>query len=165
MEEIRQVAQALKRRSENLYDWSRNLILLGDFNIFDTSDLTMKEISNAGFVVPPQLQQLPSNAMKDKFYDQIAFRIRPDRFGTTGNAGVFDFFDIVFRNEEETIYIPEMGERYYKNDSGEARKNPSQYYKTFWRTHQMSDHLPMWVELKIDFSDEYLSRKLSSSNS
>ena len=25
-----------------------------------------------------------------------------------------------------------------------------------WRTYQMSDHLPMWVELHIDFADEYL---------
>jgi len=25
----------------------------------------------------------------------------------------------------------------------------------------MSDHLPMWVELKIDFSNEYLKRKRS----
>jgi endonuclease/exonuclease/phosphatase family metal-dependent hydrolase len=165
IEEIRQVAQALKRRSENLTDWSRNLILLGDFNIFDTSDLTMKEITNAGFVIPPQLQELPSNALKDKFYDQIAFRIRPDRFGTTGKAGVFDFFDTVFRKEDEALYISEMGTRYFKNDAGEVRKNPSQYYRTYWRTHQMSDHLPMWVELKIDFSDEFLTRKLSDSNS
>lgn len=27
-----------------------------------------------------------------------------------------------------------------------------------WRTHQMSDHMPMWVELRIDFSREYLSK-------
>jgi hypothetical protein len=25
-----------------------------------------------------------------------------------------------------------------------------------WRTYQMSDHLPMWVELHIDFTQEYL---------
>jgi hypothetical protein len=32
------------------------------------------------------------------------------------------------------------------------------YYKTHWRTRQMSDHLPLWVELKIDFSDRYLEK-------
>jgi hypothetical protein len=32
---------------------------------------------------------------------------------------------------------------------------------TYWRTFQMSDHLPMWVELKIDYSDDYLARKLA----
>jgi len=30
-------------------------------------------------------------------------------------------------------------------------------YYTEWRTFQMSDHLPLWVELKIDFSNEYLN--------
>ena len=31
-----------------------------------------------------------------------------------------------------------------------------QYYLKKWRTWQMSDHLPMWIELEIDFSDSYL---------
>ena len=32
------------------------------------------------------------------------------------------------------------------------------YYKKEWRTFQMSDHLPMWTELKINFSMSYLNR-------
>ncbi|EGB14958.1 Endonuclease/exonuclease/phosphatase [Pseudodesulfovibrio mercurii] len=32
------------------------------------------------------------------------------------------------------------------------------YYLTTWRTFQVSDHLPLWVELSIDFSAEYLTR-------
>jgi hypothetical protein len=31
------------------------------------------------------------------------------------------------------------------------------YYKSYWRTFQMSDHLPMWVDLQIDYSQEYLN--------
>lgn len=30
------------------------------------------------------------------------------------------------------------------------------YYLKEWRTFRVSDHLPLWVELRIDFSDEYL---------
>jgi len=30
------------------------------------------------------------------------------------------------------------------------------YYKKEWRTFRASDHLPLWVELKIDFSENYL---------
>jgi uncharacterized protein with NRDE domain len=30
------------------------------------------------------------------------------------------------------------------------------YYLKKWRTFQMSDHLPLWLELKVDFSSEYL---------
>ena len=35
--------------------------------------------------------------------------------------------------------------------SGESQTSYKQ-----WRTHQMSDHLVMWQEFKIDFADEYL---------
>ncbi|WP_338668297.1 endonuclease/exonuclease/phosphatase family protein [Pseudodesulfovibrio methanolicus] len=33
-----------------------------------------------------------------------------------------------------------------------------EYYLKTWRTFQISDHLPLWVELSIDFSAEYLTR-------
>ena len=31
------------------------------------------------------------------------------------------------------------------------------YYMGYWRTLQMSDHLPHWVQLKVDFSNQYLN--------
>ena len=45
------------------------------------------------------------------------------------------------------------------------RKNSEELYKSYeqWRTHQMSDHLPLWVEARIDYSDEYLEDKLEKS--
>lgn len=164
VEEIRQLAQFLKKRTEDETAWARNLILLGDFNIFKPTDDTFKQLTDAGFFVPPELSSLPSNAVKNKFYDQIAFRISEDRLDTTGKAGVFDFYQSVFRDadEEREYYIPIIGEPYYKTSRGKARSARSQktYYKTYWRTHQMSDHLPMWVELKINYSDRFLQRKL-----
>ncbi len=36
---------------------------------------------------------------------------------------------------------------------------PPEYFAGRWRTFQMSDHLPLWVELKIDFSDQYLKKQ------
>jgi endonuclease/exonuclease/phosphatase family metal-dependent hydrolase len=33
-----------------------------------------------------------------------------------------------------------------------------QYYVNTWRTFQISDHFPLWVELEIDFSAPYLTR-------
>ena len=36
---------------------------------------------------------------------------------------------------------------------------PEQYFSGRWRTFEMSDHLPFWVELKIDFSDQYLKKQ------
>jgi endonuclease/exonuclease/phosphatase family metal-dependent hydrolase len=40
---------------------------------------------------------------------------------------------------------------------GDAEALKDYYLKT-WRTFQISDHLPLWVELSIDFRAEYLSR-------
>ena len=80
-------------------------------------------------------------------------------------AGVFNFFETVFRDQKTAgvddlpTYAPDLRAVYdnkkRKFDAlSEAKKQT--YYRTYWRTHQMSDHLPMWVELKIDFGREYL---------
>ena len=70
---------------------------------------------------------------------------------------------IYYRDTEEdkAVYMEYMDDYEIKPD-GKPRSEVSKknYYQTYWRTHQMSDHLPMWVELKIDYSDEYLQRKL-----
>lgn len=164
VEEIRQVAQMLRRRTEDESAWARNLILLGDFNIFRPQDVTMSALTEAGFIIPPQLQNLPSNAPKTKFYDQIAFRTRVGSLDTTGKAGVFNYFETVFRPEDESIYAEYMGRGYHMASKGEPREDKSKYYLTYWRTHQMSDHLPMWVELKIDYTDAFLQRRLRSAD-
>ena len=158
VKEIQELAKFLRQRTEDKTSWSQNIVLLGDFNIFAPKDQTFTALTDEGFVIPEQLQALPSNALKNKHYDQIAFQIREGRFGFTGKAGVFDFYETVFREEDEALYVPYMGDRYLTTASGKPRSNPSSYYKTFYRTHQMSDHLPMWTEIQIDYSDEYLER-------
>ncbi|HSV37573.1 MAG TPA: hypothetical protein VLI04_02335, partial [Nocardioidaceae bacterium] len=47
---------------------------------------------------------------------------------------------------------------YTKTSKGEPRTETGKasYYKTYWRTFQMSDHLPMWIDVKIDYAKEYL---------
>lgn len=62
-------------------------------------------------------------------------------------AGVLDFFDIVYRTDEEETYHPYM-----------RKPGSNEFYTSYasWRTYQMSDHLPMWIELQIDFAREYL---------
>jgi endonuclease/exonuclease/phosphatase family metal-dependent hydrolase len=157
-EEIRRLTALLAGRasSDSDSDADAYFIALGDFNIVDREHGTMDALRSNGFEVPAPLQSLPgSNVKKDKFYDQIALwtgasrrrkhytRIRAYR------AGVFDFFDVVYRLDEEAVYRPFMtkpdGSGEYSSYSG-------------WRTYQMSDHLPMWVELHVDFSDEYLQQ-------
>ncbi len=162
VEEIRLVADFLKERAESGRSWSRNLILLGDFNIFGRDDTTMDQLKNAGFNVPEVLQNVPATNVgkKKRHYDQIAFQIADQRL-TYLNGGVFDFYNHVFTADDEKKYAKAMGERYHISAKGKSRTDSqkSTYYKTYWRTHQMSDHLVMWIELGIDFGMEYLEAK------
>ena len=115
-------------------------------------------------MIPEELQKLPSNATRKRHYDQIAFRLQPDsRLDFTGKAGVFDYYKTVYRHEDQAIYIPAMGDAYNMTKKGKQRTESRKkiYYRTYWRTHQMSDHLLMWVELKIDFSGAYLQSRLT----
>jgi endonuclease/exonuclease/phosphatase family metal-dependent hydrolase len=162
LEEIRVLAQFLADRTKEKHAWAKNMILLGDFNIFDTTDQTMQAILEAGFTIPQKLQGHPSNAPKTRHYDQIAF-IAPELENRLelSEAGVFDYYRYVYREEDEALYAEEMGEAYLRKDDGTERTEQGRttYYKSYWRTHQMSDHLPMWIELKTDFGEENLKDK------
>ena len=166
VEEVKLIAEFLSRRADESGSWSNNMILLGDFNIFHSSSETMQAILDAGFQVPQALQEVPASNVgkKKRRYDQIAFKVRDDQLTPTGQAGVFDFFQTVYLAEDEDIYADSMGPRYHTTTAGvvKTRQEQSRYYLSNWRTHQMSDHLPMWVELKIDFGAEYLSKLANS---
>ena len=95
---------------------------------------------------------------KERYFDQIAFMTPKAPADQLIKAGAFNFFDVVYREKDEALYIDAMGKRYHENAKGVPRdaKGKSSYFKTYWRTHQMSDHLPLWAALKIDFGREYL---------
>lgn len=161
-QEISAVAKFLAARATEGQMEDANLVLLGDFNIYDPGDITMKAITDAGFVIPKELQDVPATntGKKKRHYDQIAVMPQMWRMEMTGKAGVFDFYNTVYRDvpEDQAAYVPEMGEAYNVSSKGKARTKSGKttYYRTYWRTHQMSDHLPMWIEIRSDYSKEYL---------
>ena len=123
---------------------SDNLIILGDFNIFNRKDVTLQAITKAGFHVPEQLKTIPgSNVDKNKHYDQIAYFKNLSRMTPTGKAGVFDLYEHVYCLADADVYAKER----------EVKKGRS--FKD-WRTYRMSDHLPMWIEFNVDAADAYL---------
>jgi endonuclease/exonuclease/phosphatase family metal-dependent hydrolase len=166
VEEIRQVARFLRERTDDPKEYIRNFIALGDFNIFSDTDDTMLALTkDGGFSIPEGVQHVPgSNVGKDKKYDQIAFRAQGESFESTGRAGAFDYYQHVFTDDEADVYRPEI-DAYIKKRHDEGKKSPKQpatkaaeksQFKT-WRTYQMSDHLPLWAEFRVDFSNEYLT--------
>jgi hypothetical protein len=68
-------------------------------------------------------------------------------------AGAFNFSETVYTEQDLGIYREYFDE---KNTVGKSEEKIKSYYLTSWRTFQMSDHLPLWIELKVDFSNQYL---------
>lgn len=155
VEEIDRVANLIADNSEKLsgapqYQPDKppkagNTIILGDFNIFQEQDKTMKALHDAGFVVPDALQTIPgSNVEKNKHYDQIAYYKELVAMNPTGKAGVFDYYEHVYTEDQADLYKAER-------EAGTAGRSFRE-----WRTYQMSDHLPMWIEFNIEDSRTYL---------
>jgi endonuclease/exonuclease/phosphatase family metal-dependent hydrolase len=158
LKEIQDLATLLAARAEGEHAWAGNLILLGDFNIFEPTDQTAEAIRKAGFYIPPQLAQLEAGET-GKHYDQIAlysktYAKQQNKRADKAGAGVVKFFDKVFKTDDEPLYADAMGAKYAKAKDAKAK---AAYYRT-WRTFQMSDHRPMWIELSTDFSAGYLAR-------
>ena len=92
-------------------------------------------------------------------FDQIAFNIRNitktflgiDMQNTTVKMGVVNFYESVFKNTDADYYQP-TALKLKPN-----RKFGKTWFDT-WKTFQMSDHLPFWIELRIDFTDEFLGK-------
>lgn len=145
LQEARNIVGLLKKRMKSKDAWANNTVLLGDFNIFSTKDETLKAIEKEMFEIPAKLKGIYTNAIQDKPFDQIAF-LACDVQTQMGlaRAGAFPFFDHVYRDSDWQIYQPNTTQNKYKQ----------------WRTFKMSDHLPLWVELYVDFGNDYLERKM-----
>ena len=152
--EIAEIGKFLAKRAarENL-----NVILLGDLNVVEPGDDTMQALEKSGFLVPEGLV-LPTNMLADKYYDQIAFLCKEGELelgDSENNAGTFNFYNTVYRPRDAETYYP-LGMR--NNKWPDTTDERLEYFRDKWRTWQMSDHLPLWIELKIDFADKYLKR-------
>jgi endonuclease/exonuclease/phosphatase family metal-dependent hydrolase len=145
-QEIERIARFFKARQEKE---NEDYILLGDFNIVSPQHETMQALESNGFVVPEPLKFGAGVAERGHFYDQIALRVREKRL-EIGEGGVIDLYRSVFREEDLPAYLPLM-----QQDSAAEAANPAKYFRK-WRTWQISDHMPMWIELRTDFSDAYL---------
>jgi len=184
VKEIDKIAEFLAGRAEADEE---NYILLGDMNIVSPDDKTMKALKKHKFILPHELvkEEIPkaflvkdadstspgtplpkadgaggfaSNMNRNKFYDQIAFYSKKNELElgkSKNNAGVFNFYDSVFREADWKSYYDSSTIKPKWGADDAKRKT---YFAKKWRTWQMSDHLPLWVELNIDFTEKYLKR-------
>lgn len=125
---------------------AENYILLGDFNVVSPEHETMKALTDKKFSVPAPID---GTNFRDRrhFYDQIAVRVKDPRFRVV-DGGILELFDDVFTDTDLPLYS-------HLVPTKPVRKTELQRYQT-WRTWQMSDHSPLWVEIATDFTDDYL---------
>jgi endonuclease/exonuclease/phosphatase family metal-dependent hydrolase len=146
--EIKRLAEHLIRRAnddQGQRPWARHFLLLGDFNIFENEDETRLALEKEGFRFPEKLgAQTAGFGKQTRHYDQIAFYTPGKMYGgrlQKARMGAFDFFETVFREGDENLYP--------------ASKKDARGFRQ-WRTYQMSDHKPLWIEFATDSADAYL---------
>ncbi len=156
-------ATDLARRKQEIHDIAtffsgrqkkdgETYILLGDFNILNPEDDTMNTLLGGGFEVPAELRK-PTALATTNYYDQIAIRSE-SKIVEVEKAGCFHWDNCVFRDDPADLsnYQPLMPT---VTKTGKPAKTDAGAYRK-WRTWQMSDHLPLWTEIKMDFTESYL---------
>ena len=124
--ELTQLAEWVDRKAEEKTAEDKDILLMGDFNIPSRDSPLFKAVTSRGLMIPAPLLKTSfgSNLEKDKRYDQILHRpIYPENFANAG--GVVDFY--------AGDFTPLLG----KIDKTKA-------------TFQLSDHLPLWVQINTD---------------
>ncbi len=149
-QEISQIAQVLASRAQADDEVH---ILLGDMNIVNRSDAGFRALTENGFTVP---DIGPTALSGGKYYDQIAFAGPQDVTHMLAH-GVVHWQDHVFRDDEAEDYHDIAATIRSAPNTGKPYGNWARSFKS-WRTHEMSDHLPIWIELEVDYSDDYLRR-------
>ena len=163
------------RREDQVY------ILLGDMNIERGDGPIMQALRDSRMIVP----KFPAtNLSGSKLYDQMAFTDRgaASRKTRLVRHGVFDWRTSVFGPYPEDAFaaLPdadktgptrrishaEMMAHYDPICTAQRASVGKAPYADFarsynlWTSFEMSDHLPIWIELETDYSDAYLARFL-----
>lgn len=129
------LAEWINKRRNSKYAFDKDFIVLGDFNIPKVGDKLYEALTSRELRMPASLRGVHgTNLAKDKHYDQILHSPMSERM-FSDKGGRLDFFEKSFKP-------------LYRN----VRK--SKHKLTF----ELSDHLPLWIQLDVDNEDAELSQ-------
>ncbi len=135
---LKLLAEWVDRRRRDKHVVDKDIIVMGDFNIPRVDDELFKAVTGNGLRIPEALRGLDhgSNLAGNKRYDQILhYPVHSKCF--TDKAGVLDFYT-----------------------GGIARLYPGASLDRNRFTYELSDHLPLWVQLDTDIAEERLDQLL-----
>lgn len=162
--EVELLMKALAEKKKNKSLWTENIIVLGDFNLYKKDADTVKVFNDNDFFESDILQGLNTNtAISAETFDRMFFK-KNDYFdapsGATGEqGGVVEIFEIVYKLDGYGKYREEMKKHKGKPETLIDDAAFEKYFKNSWRKTQLSDHKPIWIEINIDSSDEFLADK------
>ncbi len=170
MKEVKLLLDAIAYKQERNRFWTENMIVLGDFNFYDKTANKVKDepaiqlFRDKGFRQIDALIGKDTNASNTEAFDRLFlhvnefFKIQKDDEGKE-IGGVFNPYNYVFRDEDLLEYKEEMLEDYGGTKDMNNPDNLNKYYKHPWRKNQLSDHYPIWAEVVIDSSEDFLKQK------
>ena len=112
----------------------QDIFVLGDFNIPSRQSKLFKAVTSTGLQIPSALlkDEFGSNLDKNKRYDQILHLAQyPENF--TNKGGVLDFY----AGDHKPLFPNLTKEKF---------------------TYQMSDHLPLWIQIHTDIDMRQLDQ-------
>ncbi|WMW66701.1 endonuclease/exonuclease/phosphatase family protein [Nitratidesulfovibrio liaohensis] len=137
--ELSQLAAWVDERRTAAHAVDPDILVMGDFNIPDRTGKLYKAVTSKGLCLPKGLAGVEhgSNLEKDKRYDQILhYPAYPENFTNVG--GVLDF---------------------YIDKAGINALFPGMNKTDF--TYQMSDHLPLWLQMRTDIDGMVLTQLIA----
>lgn len=138
---LKQLAEWIDKRRKEKHVVDKDIIVMGDFNIPKVDDDLYKAITSKGLTIPDVLRDTEhgSNLAGNKRYDQILhYRRHTETFKDRG--GVLNFYCSDWRKLFPKEQYPDMTKRGF--------------------TFELSDHLPLWVQLDTWTDDEELNQIL-----
>jgi hypothetical protein len=148
--ELQMLADWIDARFKSKAVEDKDLIVMGDFNVPQIGDDLFAALTSRGLQIPDALATLRvgaqivggSNLGRDARYDQILHLPSvAARFANVG--GTLDF---------------------YLSDAKIAELFPSQQYTREAFSFQLSDHFPVWVQVKTDIDGERLTQIVQDGN-
>ncbi len=141
------LANWVDKRSREKHVIDKDFIILGDFNIPSVTSKLYAKITKKGLEMPRAFlnvanESLCSNLARNKRYDQILHNPKFTK-SFTGRGGVLDFYQGNWRSLFPAERYPDMSKSKF--------------------TFQLSDHLPLWIEIDTWIDDERLNQVLNRS--
>ena len=153
--------------------WAENVILVGDMNFFQNrDDATIDLLHAAGFWESAGLVGRQTNLATGsgaQVYDRMFFSVgdyfriarvaQPDG-SMQEQGGVVPVYDAVMGEQNWQVYHEEVIAKGKTAAERQARRDDLgiawAYFRQHYRWRQLSDHLPIWVELETDDTNAFL---------